>query len=326
VRRYLPLAAKLLLAVSAGLLIFKGYSAVASASFFQVKSIEVEGASRVPADEVRAAVRRATGAQGVWKADLDAVARELRELKWVRTATVARVLPSGFRVRIAEREPRLVARNSAGTFDWVDEEGVLLGRASVADANSTFFVRGLDETTTESARQQNRERVAKALEMEREWKASGLIERVSEVNLDNVRDVRAQLSGDYAQIQVFLGEKDFGRRLARAFKALAEVPSPSPRGPVTYLDATRDKGVTVGFSNTPADAAAGTNGAAQSGVRAAQPKSTAREEGVREGEPTGSRRDKRRRDAAARRQKRDTEKTRPGGAAVAAQRPRRVAQ
>lgn len=247
--RYFPRVAKIVLAVGAGVLIFKGYGAVASASFFQVKSIEVEGAARIPADDVKAAVRRAAGASGVWRADLTTIANEIKELKWVRAATVARVLPSGFRVRITEREPRLVARNSAGTFEWVDEEGVILGKASVADLNSSFFIRGLDETTSEAARQQNRERIRKALEMEREWKASGLIDRVSEVNLDQLRDVRAQLSGDYAQIQVFLGERDFGRRLARAFKALAEVPAPSPRGPVTYLDATREKGVTVGFSS-----------------------------------------------------------------------------
>jgi cell division septal protein FtsQ len=245
--RYFPIAAKLLLAVCAGLLVFKGYTAMASASFFHVKSVEVEGEARVSEDEIKAAVHRVADAAGVWKADLTAVSDEIKKLKWVRTATVARVLPSGLRVRISEREPRLVARNSAGGFDWVDEDGVVLGKASVADVTS-FLVRGLDETTTELARQQNRERVRKALEMEREWKASGLIERVSEVNLNNLKDVRAQLSGDYAQIQVFLGERDFGRRLARAFKALAEVPNPSPRGPVTYLDATREKGVTVGFS------------------------------------------------------------------------------
>ncbi|HEX8853061.1 MAG TPA: FtsQ-type POTRA domain-containing protein, partial [Pyrinomonadaceae bacterium] len=227
--RYFPLMAKLLLAVCAGLLVFKGYTTMASASFFNIRSVEVEGEARVSEEEIKAAVHRAADASGVWKADLAAVSDEIRKLKWVRTATVARVLPSGLRVRVTEREPRLVARNAAGGFDWVDEDGVFLGKASVADVTS-FLVRGLDETTTELARQQNRERVRKALEMEREWKASGLIERVSEVNLDNLKDVRAQLSGDYSQIQVFLGERDFGRRLQRAFKALAEVPHPSPRG------------------------------------------------------------------------------------------------
>ena len=334
-RRFLPLALKLLLAVGAGVLIFKGYSAAASASFFQVKSIEVEGTAHVSAEEFRAAVRHAAGATGVWRADLDAVSREIKELKWVRTATVARVLPSGFRVRVVEREPRLVARNSAGTFDWVDEDGVILGRASVADLNSSFFVRGLDETTAETARQQNRERIAKALEMEREWKANGLIDRVSEVNLDNVRDVRAQLSGDYSQIQVFLGERDFGRRLARAFKALSEVPVPSPRGPVTYLDATRDKGVTVGFSagnQSPVNAsgfsgADAHTGAAKPGARAVQPKTPLRRTEADNGEAARRKSDERRRAKADPVPRRDPHKSRAGSSAVvAAQRPRRVGQ
>ncbi len=329
--RYFPFVAKTLLAICAGVLIFKGYSAMASASFFRVKSIEIEGAARVAPDEIKAAVERVAGATGVWKADLNAISSEIKELKWVRTATVARVLPSGLRVRIAEREPRMIARNSAGAFEWVDEDGVILGKASVSDQNASFFIRGLDETTTDFARQQNRERIAKALEMEREWKASGLIDRVSEVNLDNLRDVRAQLSGEYSLIQVFLGEKDYGKRLARAFKALAEVPSPSPRGPVTYLDATRDKGVTVGFSsgNQSPSETARLSGANVESVAAKIPAHNEQSKNL-------ARKTEAKRDDGARRKKDDerkakanehkaTDKARAAGA-VAAQRPRRVGQ
>ncbi|HEV2705280.1 MAG TPA: FtsQ-type POTRA domain-containing protein [Pyrinomonadaceae bacterium] len=330
VLRYLPLAAKLLLAVCAGLLIFKGYTAMASASFFHIKSVEVEGEARVSEDEIKAAVHRAADAAGVWKADLAAVSDEIKKLKWVRTATVARVLPSGLRVRVTEREPRLVARNSAGGFDWVDEDGVLLGKASVADVTS-FLVRGLDETTTEFARQQNRERVQKALEMEREWKASGLIERVSEVNLDNLKDVRAQLSGDYSQIQVFLGERDFGRRLARAFKALAEVPNPSPRGPVTYLDATREKGVTVGFSTVAQpsiETAAHTTSAATSSPSSAGAATRSERKDERKSEAKKEAAQKKKKDEP-RRPATSARTTDAGGvkgrsATVAEQRPRRV--
>ena len=336
---FFPLAAKVVLAVCAGVAIFKGYSAAASASFFQVKSIEVEGTAHVSAEEIRATVRRVAGAKGVWRADLNAISDEIKELKWVRNVLVARVLPSGFRVRIVEREPRLVARNAAGTFDWVDEDGVILGRASVSDLSASFFIRGLDEATTDFARQQNRERIAKALEMEREWRASGLIDRVSEVNLDQLRDVRAQLSGDYSQIQVFLGERDFGKRLARAFKALSEVPTPSPRGAVTYLDATRDKGVTVGFSsgNQSPDGADGFSGMG-AGTGATKPVAHDEPSKTTPARRTESKRDEAARVVAARRKRdelerkaktngprRDAHKSRAGSAAaVAAQRPRRV--
>ncbi|HEX5709675.1 MAG TPA: FtsQ-type POTRA domain-containing protein [Pyrinomonadaceae bacterium] len=242
---YAPLALKILLAVAAGVLAYKGYRAATSASFFRLQRVEVVGTDKASPERIRETVERAALDTGVWNADLDRLSRELRSLPWVRSATVARVLPSALRVRVTEREPRVIARNLAGRLAWVDDEGVALGTASPSEQD--FIVRGLDEATTEFAREQNRERVARALEMKQEWSTVGHAERISEVNLDDLRDVRAHLSGANSQIEVRLGDRDFGRRLVRALKALAEVPADSPRGAVIYLDATRDKGVTVGF-------------------------------------------------------------------------------
>ncbi|HYN86100.1 MAG TPA: FtsQ-type POTRA domain-containing protein [Pyrinomonadaceae bacterium] len=242
---YAPLALKVLLAVAAGLLAYKGYRAATSASFFHLRRVEVVGTDKASRERIRETVERAASETGVWNADLDRLSRELRELPWVRSATVARVLPSALRVRVTERQPRLIARNAAGRLAWVDDEGVALGAASPTEQD--FIVRGLDESANDFAREQNRERVARALEMKQEWATVGHAERISEVNLDDLRDVRAHLSGANSQIEVRLGDRDFGRRLVRALKALAEVPPDSPRGSVIYLDATRDKGVTVGF-------------------------------------------------------------------------------
>ena len=43
IARYLPLVAKLVLAITVAVLIFAGYRAAASASFFQVHSVDVHG-------------------------------------------------------------------------------------------------------------------------------------------------------------------------------------------------------------------------------------------------------------------------------------------
>jgi cell division septal protein FtsQ len=244
--RYVPLAVKFTLAVGFGLALFLTYRAAASASFFQLSSIDVDGAARTSPDEIRAIVRRHVAAAGVWRADLAALGAELRSQPWVRSAVVSRVLPSGVRVRIKEREPRLVLRTSAGRFVWVDDDGVLLGTAASTDKMPPFFIRGLDETPTDAARTDNRERIRRALNLTREWEASGLASRVSEVNLDNLNDVRAQLSSNDSRVEVRLGKDDFGKRLARALKVLDEHRD-SPRGPVVRLDATQEKRVIVGF-------------------------------------------------------------------------------
>jgi cell division protein FtsQ len=246
---YVPLVAKVTLALVAGVLVFAGYRAAASASFFQARSLDVSGASRASADEIRAVVRRTVAQTGVWQADLAAISRELEDVAWVRKAVVSRVLPDGLRVRVTERVPRAVVRTAAGRLVWVDEDAVSLGVMSPADQMPAFFIRGWDETGTDAAQAENRERIAKYLEMSREWETAGLVERVSEVNLIDVGDVRAQLAGNDSQIEVRLGSKEFGKRLGNALRVLDEQRDTPRAASITYLDATLDRRVIVGFSS-----------------------------------------------------------------------------
>jgi cell division protein FtsQ len=217
---YVPAFMKFVLALVVLALVFAGYRAAASASFFQVRKVEVQGVSRVSAEEVQAIIRKETEKTGVWKADLNGLTARLERLPWVRTAVVSRVLPDGIRVRITERVPRAVVRTASGRFRWIDEDAVLLGEMLPSDQLPPFFLRGLTEDDPVGARDENRERVAKFLELQQTWDAAGLSERVSEVNLIDLRDVRAQLAGDNSQIEVRLGALDHGKRLQDALNVL----------------------------------------------------------------------------------------------------------
>ncbi len=246
---YLPLAGKILLALIAGVLIFAGYRAAASASFFEIRNVDTSGERRASADDIKTLVRRAASQTGVWSADLEEISAEVERLPWVRRAVISRVLPDGLRVRITERTERAVVRTSAGRFVWVDEDAVNLGTMSPTDRMPPFFIRGWDESGTSEAQSENRERIQKYLEIVREWDAAGLSQRISEINLSDVRDVRAQLAGNDSEIEVRLGGRDFGKRLASALKVLDEQRT-TPRGAlVTRLDATLDRRVVVGFSS-----------------------------------------------------------------------------
>jgi cell division protein FtsQ len=241
--------AKVVLAIAMGVLIFAGYRAAASATFFQVRHIEVKGTARASAEQVQQLVRRELAPRGVWRADLSAVSTQLEHLPWVRTAVVTRLLPDGIRVRITERVPRAVVRTGAGRLVWVDEDGVVLSETSASDQLPTFFVRGWNEENSEAAHIENRERVQKYLDLAREWDAAGLSERVSEVNLIDVRDIRAQLAGDDSQIEVRLGSKDAGTRLKKALNVLDDQRE-TPRGAlISYVDLTQGKRAVVGFTS-----------------------------------------------------------------------------
>ena len=245
---YVPSALKVVLAILALMAAFIGYRVAASAAMFQVTRIDVTGTSRTSAEEIEGLTRRAVARTGVWRADLSAISAELGRLPGVRRAIVSRVLPDRLRVRVTERVPVAVVHASNGHFVWVDDEGVALGEMKPADRGPSFFIRGWNEEGTDDARKENAERVQKYLEATREWETAGLSERVSEINLIDVRDVRAQLAGSDSQIEVRLGGKDLGRRLKVELEALDEYKQ-TPRGSsITYVDLQGDR-VIVGFSS-----------------------------------------------------------------------------
>jgi cell division protein FtsQ len=246
---YVPAVLKMVLAIIIGIVLFAGYRSAASASFFQVHKVEVQGTSRVSADEVQALVRKEVEKTGVWRADLKGINERLEKLPWVRTAVVSRVLPDGMRVRITERVPRAVVRTASGRFRWIDDDAVLLGEMLPTDQIPAFFLRGLNEDDPEKARAENRERVAKFLELQRDWDIAGLSERVSEVNLIDVKDIRAQLAGDDSHIEVRLGSQDHGARLKSALQVL-DGQRQSPRGAlVSYIDLSQGRRAIVGLTS-----------------------------------------------------------------------------
>jgi cell division septal protein FtsQ len=245
---YLPAALKFMLAILILTGFIVGYRVAASAALFQARLIDVTGASRTSAEEIQLLTRRAVARTGVWRADLSAISAELSRLPGVRRAVVTRVLPDRIRVRITERSPVAVIRTSSGHFVWVDEEGVTLGEMKPEDRMPEFFIRGWNEEAGEDERAENVERVKKYLELVREWDAAGLSARVSEVTLNDLRDVRAQLAGDDSQVEVRLGSQDPGPRLQIALQAL-DTYKQTPRGAsITYVDLQTGR-VVIGFSS-----------------------------------------------------------------------------
>ena len=244
---YVPLALRIGVIAIIGLIGFVGYRAAASASFFQIRNVETRGAARASVEDIKTVVRRDVSETGVWRADLEQLSKHLERLPWVRTAVVTRVLPDGIRVRITEREPKAVVRTAAGRFIWVDDDAVYLGEMAPTDQMPTFFLRGWNEDDSTTAQTENRDRVGKFLELQRDWSGQGISERVSEVNLLDLRDVRVQLAGDDSQIEVRLGSQDQGTRLGKALTVL-DAQRQTARGPlISYIDLTQGKRAIVGL-------------------------------------------------------------------------------
>lgn len=254
---YVPTALRLAAIAIVCLLVVIVYRAAASASFFQIKKVETKGASRASVEDIQATVRHDVAATGVWRADLHEISQHLERLPWVRTAIVTRVLPDGIRVRITERQPQAVVRTASGRFIWVDDDAVYLGEMAPTDQMPSFFLRGWNED--EGGQAENRQRVAKFLELQKEWEGQGLSERVSEVNLLDLRDVRVQLAGDDSQIEIRLGAQEQGARLKKALTVL-DAQRQTARGPlISYIDLSQGKRAIVGLTTGNRTVAEGTD-------------------------------------------------------------------
>ena len=265
---YVPAVLKTVLAVALGLVAYLGYRTAVSASFFKVRAVDVAGTSKASREEIRAAVLRLSNA-GVWQADLEVIAKELRELPWVRGAVVTRVLPSGLRVRVTEREPRIISLNGEGRLVWVDDDAVQLGSATPGDED--FFVRGLEEGGGDQARRDNRARVEAALALKADWDKAGLSKRVSEIELGNLEDVRVHLAGDDAGVQIVLGGQDYVKRFRNAVATLDEKGRVQNGRCVSYINMTTGRSAIFGFRQCAAGAAADDAGTPQDEPRADAP-------------------------------------------------------
>ena len=258
---YIPTALRIAAIAIVCLLIAIVYRAAASASFFQIKKVETKGASRASVDDIQATVRRDVATTGVWRADLQQISQHLERLPWVRSAIVTRVLPDGIRVRITERQPQAVVRTASGRFIWVDDDAVYLGEMASTDQMPSFFLRGWNED--EDGQAENRQRVARFLELQREWDGQRLSERVSEVNLQDLHDVRVQLAGDDSQIEVRLGSQEQAARLKKALTVL-DAQRQTARGPlISYIDLSQGKRAIVGLTTGNRTVADGSESPAQ---------------------------------------------------------------
>ena len=74
------------------------------------------------------------------------------------------------------------------------------------------------------------------MELQRAWDAAGLSERVSEVNLIDIRDIRAQLAGDDSHIEIRLGSQDQGKRLKDGLEVLDGQKQSARSSLISYID------------------------------------------------------------------------------------------
>lgn len=190
----------------------------------------VDGTHHVNRDEVVAAVglsgQSARGpGMNIIRLSLEDVKRQVEQIPWVKSATVARAFPHQLSIFIVERAP-VAFVNAGGQLKLVDEEGTLLETPDTAKFDFPLIT-GLDVSLNPAERQ---ERIALFVQFMRDL--SEEIPRagwmISEVDLEDRTDARPLLVQGRTTLQVHFGDRDFKSRFQSFLELLPRMQAENP--------------------------------------------------------------------------------------------------
>ena len=128
----------------------------------------------------------------VLRIPLDERRRQIETLPWVEQATVRRALPNTIEVDITERTPIAFLRDG-NQMELVDVHGVILPRPLKGDFHFPVIT-GMDANMPIEDREQ-RMKLFASFTLAAEQARAGAMEKVSEVDLTEAKDLRASISG-----------------------------------------------------------------------------------------------------------------------------------
>lgn len=201
---------------AAGLLtigLLYGYRYVTNSGYFRVKSLEVEGNFRLSSREILETAGLHDGMDALL-VSIDEVERNILKNPWVANASVKRLLPDGFAIKVREREPRF----------WVRHEGTLFygdstGRPIVAVSPGKFA--SFPALEIEPGAEDMRDKLPELLAS---LAGSGMpidVAAVSLVRLSPGRGVEVYLES--SRLMLSIGQEEWGDNLARLAATLADL-------------------------------------------------------------------------------------------------------
>jgi cell division protein FtsQ len=172
-----------------------------SGEAFEVRDIRSLGTRRLSDGEIEALLHGLIG-RNIVTTDLEEWRARLLASPWVREASLRRALPDTIEVRIVERAPMAVAH--AGDTLWlIDEQGAVVDEFGPRYGTLDLpIVEGLIGKDAKQAGQPDQARVALVSETLQSLRDAGLLGRVSQIDVGNLRNVSILLNDDPVLLQV----------------------------------------------------------------------------------------------------------------------------
>ncbi|HWN98093.1 MAG TPA: FtsQ-type POTRA domain-containing protein [Blastocatellia bacterium] len=260
--------------LAALVVVIVGYNAMASSRLFQLRRITVSDASAPLRADVEQAVRRVVGQSRLLDVDLAILRQKVEAVPRVRTATVARVLPDGIFVRVAERQPVVLVRRESESLIWLDEDAIEMGDFTTVNLDPATaearevppVAKGFAEgNRTQAAMAEDRERIAVYKQIEREFREgpNSLWNLIDQIDLTFTRDVNLRLA--HPPVMVHVGSTDFRKRFEKALQVLHAIKEGDSELPgrfrvqdverliqnadnINFIDAARGERIVVNFA------------------------------------------------------------------------------
>jgi cell division protein FtsQ len=178
---------------AAGVSYMVGHLLMASKEMALIRSdqVQISATHYVTAKSVRE-LFLADRNHSVLRIPLDERRRQIEALPWVEQAVVRRALPNTVQVEIIERTPIAFLRDG-NQMELIDVHGVILPRPLKGDFHFPVIT-GMDSQMPIEDREQ-RMKLFASFALAAEQARGGSMEKVSEVDLTEAKDLRATISG-----------------------------------------------------------------------------------------------------------------------------------
>ena len=189
---------------------YRGFSLVVNARVLEGSKIDVHGNVRLSSGEIAELARGLYG-HNILTADLVAQRRELLESPWIADAALRRVLPSTIEIYVSERRPFGISR-IGGQLYLIDPSGVVIDEFGPQYAEFDLpIIDGLVRGPKNAKSQIDATRARFAARVIDALAGHPLAERVSQVDVTDVRNAIVTLDDDPAQL--YVGDERFRERL-----------------------------------------------------------------------------------------------------------------
>lgn len=211
--------------------IFIGYRAIGTATFFRLKTIEVSSAKHLSRSDILAITGIETG-RDLLRMDLKRIGEQLSLNPWVETVRIHRYFPDRISITVTEREPLAVV--NMGYIYYMDRKGVIFKLLSQGDRLDYPVVTGFSEEALGSDPVGTREALKTTCELLAVLRAKGttILADVSEINYE--KNYGFTLYTASGALPVKIGSGDFTAKLDRFARIYPELMAQRPA--LHYID------------------------------------------------------------------------------------------